>query len=334
MAMAPLEMRLTDYLETITGEIPDLRLEASGHAENLPLFLRERYSLRSSRLFGRKCLLALEAPDWESGSPSEYASHAQLLHEKLGEPVTIVLPKIPSYARNRMVQTGVPFIVPGSQLFMPFLMVDLRERFHRLPPAQGKRLSPSTQCVLLYHLLKESIARVPLRSIAEKVGYSPMMLSRAKDELEASGLCETSRKGRSVVLEFHERGPGLWAQAQPLLSPPIRKTHWIRWNSISYPALRAGLTALSDHTMIEDDHLPTYALPEETYRANLEKGVFHGCPGPAEADLQLEAWKYNPLLLGDDRRVDPLSLYLSLRDSADERVQQALETLIEEVNWS
>jgi hypothetical protein len=331
--MAPLEKRLSDYLETITGEKLDLRHDASGQAENRPLFLRERYSLRSSRLFGRKCLLALEAPDWEPGSPSEYASHAELLHEGFGEPVTIVLPKIPSYARNRMVHTGVPFIVPGNQLFMPFLMVDLRERFNRLPPAQGKRLSPSTQCILLYHLIKEPIAGVPLRGIAEKVGYSPMMLSRAKDELEAGGLCQTSRKGRSVVLKFHEHGPSLWEHAQSLLSSPIRKTHWIRWNSVSYPALQAGLTALSDRTMIEDDHLPTYALPQETYRVNLEKGVFHGCPGPAEANLQLEAWKYNPLLLGNDRRVDPLSLYLSLRDSADERVQQQLETLIQEVHW-
>ncbi len=126
-----------------------------------------------------------------------------------------------------MVHTGVPFIVPGNQLFMPFLMVDLRERFNRLPPAQGKRLSPSTQCILLYHLIKEPIVGVPLRGIAEKVGYSPMMLSRAKYELEAGGLCQTSRKGRSVVLEFHEHGPSLWEHAQSLLSSPIRKTHWI-----------------------------------------------------------------------------------------------------------
>ncbi len=63
--------------------------------------------------------------------------------------------------------------------------------------------------------------------------------------------------------------------------------------------------------MIEDDRLPTYALPQETYRRTLEKGIFHGCPGSSGADIQLQAWSYNLLLLGDEIRVDPLSLYLS-----------------------
>lgn len=331
--MESLRNRLVNYLETVTGEIPDLVGESSERAAGLPLFLRERYQLNSLRLFGRKCLLALESLDWEPGSPAEYAKHAQAMHQKLGEPITIVILAIPSYARNRMVQAGVPFIVPGSQMFLPFLMVDLRERFSRLPIAPGKLLTPATQCILLYHLLREPLAGSSLRNIAEKVGYSPMMMSRAKDELEAAELCESVRQGRSLVLEFHDGGRNLWDRAQSLLSSPVKKTHWVQWPSISHPALRAGLTALSHRSMIEDDRIPTYALPQETYRSNLERGLFYGCPGPSEANVQLEAWSYNPLLLGDEKGADPLSLFLSLRHSVDERVQQQLETLIEEVTW-
>jgi hypothetical protein len=40
-----------------------------------------------------------------------------------------------------------------------------------------------------------------------------------------------------------------------------------------------------------------------------------------------------PDLLSDGPMVDPLSLYLSLRSSTDERVQQQLGDLIEEVKW-
>lgn len=332
--MEPLEKRLTDYLESITGTHPDLQRAAPQRARELPLFLRERYGLRSLRIFGRKCLLALETPDWEPGSPAEYASHARAMQEKLGEPVAIVIPRVPSYARNRMVQGGVPFIVPGSQLFLPSMMVDLRERFSPPRAAPGKRLTPATQCILLYHLLREPLEGVPLRGIAEKVGYSAMNLSRAKDELEAAGICQSGRQGRSVVLEFPERGHALWLQALPLLSSPARKSHWVDWKQVAYPAIRAGLTALSNRSMLEDDRIPTYALPQENYRLSLEQGLFHGCPGPSEANVQLEAWSYNPLLLGDEEGVDPLSLILSLRDSADERVQQQLETLIKEVQWA
>jgi hypothetical protein len=33
--------------------------------------------------------------------------------------------------RKRLVREGVPFIVPGAQMFLPMLMVDLRERFSK-----------------------------------------------------------------------------------------------------------------------------------------------------------------------------------------------------------
>ena len=51
---------------------------------------------------------------------------------------------------------------------------------------------------------------------------------------------------------------------------------------------------------------------------------------PEEADVQLELWSYNPKLFEKDGLVDPFSLYLSLQDIKDERVEAALEKLIEE----
>lgn len=177
------------------------------------------------------------------------------------------------------------------------------------------------------------LVRIDVDDFANQLGYSAMNLSRAKHELEAAGLCQTDRKGRSVVLVFQQKGRELWQKALPLLSSPVKKSHWIDWPSVCYPAIPAGLTALSQRTMIDDDRIPTYALPQETYKLNLEKGLFHRCPEPWEAHVQLEAWSYNPLLLGNVRGVDPLSPFLSLRDSSDERIQQQLEILIQEVKW-
>jgi len=57
------------------------------------------------------------------------------------------------------------------------------------------------------------------------------------------------------------------------------------------------------------------------------------CHDAENALVRIEIWSCNPHLLGDDRMVDPLSLYLSLRNSSDERVQQQLEQLIEEIKW-
>lgn len=328
--MANLKQRLLDYFEAVSGERPDL---AAAPDSVLPLFLRKRYSVFSTRLFGRRALLALEAETWESGSPGEYGKHAEALKQKLGEPVILVLPILPSYARNRMVQMGIPFIVPGSQTFIPNGMFDLRERFPQPASKRRKALSPAAQCTVLYHLLRGPLTELPLKDIARKVHYSPMMMTKVKDELEAAGVCKIVRSGRSTVLEFMAAGLSLWEQAKPQLSSPVRKMRWVRWEKPAAPALLAGMSALCLRTMIADDRLPTYALSHAAYQDSLERGVCAGCRDAEVATAKIEVWSYQPQLLGDDRIVDPLSLYLSLRDSGDERVQQQLQRLLEGVKW-
>jgi DNA-binding MarR family transcriptional regulator len=328
--MIPLPQRLLDHLGTLLGERPDL---VSEKAAGLPLFLRERYKIWSAHLFGRKFLLAVEKEDWEAGSPGEYESQAEALRTHLGETLVLVLPLLPSYARNRMVRLGIPFIVPGSQVFLPMAMIDLRERFSQPKPERRKRLTPAAQCLILYHLQRQSLEHLPLRDIAEKIGYSPIMLTKVKDELETANLCNTSRRGRSITLAFKFHGRDLWDRAQPHLCSPVKKVHWLDWDQPGHPALAAGLTALSQLTDISEDRLPAYALLSKTFQTNLERGLYNGCPGPEDANLRLESWSYNPLLLGTDTRVDPLSLYLSLRDSPDERIQQQLETIIDDQSW-
>jgi hypothetical protein len=93
------------------------------------------------------------------------------------------------------------------------------------------------------------------------------------------------------------------------------------------------MSALSRRTMIADDRLPTYALPLAIFQDFLEKGACVGSRDAENATARIEIWSYDPHLLSKDPIVDPLSLYLSLRNSADERVQQQLEQLIAEVKW-
>ena len=95
----------------------------------------------------------------------------------------------------------------------------------------------------------------------------------------------------------------------------------------------AGISALSLRTMIAADRLPSYALTLAGFQEAVEKGACTGCRDAESATARIEVWSYEPRLLGDEQMVDPLSLYLSLRDSPDERIQQQLEQLIEGVKW-
>ena len=329
--MNTLKSRLLSYLETLSGERPDLSAEPDSA---LPLFLRERYAIFSTRLFGAKVLLAIEATDWESGSPAEYGKHAEALTQKFDAPVVLVLPILPSYARNRMVQMSIPFIVPGSQTFIPNTVIDLRERFPQPNAKRRETLSPAAQCTVLYHLLRGPLAGISLKEIAQKVHYSAIMLTKVKDELEASEICKPVRSGRSLVLEFAASGRSLWEQIKPQLTSPVKKTRWVRWmREPGYPALLSGISALSRRTMLADDRLPTYAFGPKMLESYLEQGIITGCRDSEQATAKMEVWSYEPKLLGDNEFVDPLSLYLSLRYNADERVEQQLERLMEDVKW-
>ena len=59
---------------------------------------------------------------------------------------------------------------------------------------------------------------------------------------------------------------------------------------------------------------------------------------PTEGNICLEVWKYNPGILSHtaiitELIVDPLSLYLTLKNTPDERIEMALEQIIEQLKW-
>ena len=57
------------------------------------------------------------------------------------------------------------------------------------------------------------------------------------------------------------------------------------------------------------------------------------CAYEDDATIVLEGWSYRPERLSAGPMVDELSLYLSLKEDPDERVQIALTSLMERRAW-
>ena len=74
-------------------------------------------------------------------------------------------------------------------------------------------------------------------------------------------------------------------------------------------------------------------MPERGIRQGLEQGQLNGCVDRYEANAEVEVWRYDPALLADGPDVDPLSLFLSLRNSPDERVQAELDDMMKGLSW-
>lgn len=321
---------LRNYLEKVSGAAPALEALDVPH---LPLFMRDRYTFFSAELFGRRWNLLLEGDTRPPASAGEYETQANQLASPLkGSPV-FVLRSLPSNTRDRLVQKGVPFIVPGNQAYLPSALVDLREHFPRSTQGAKATLSPTAQLAILYHLQRESLEGVPLRIIAEKLQCSAMMVSKVKDELQEAGICMIKRVGRAVLLEFPLHSKSTWELAKEKMSSPVKGVRWVRRNTPELSALLAGFSALSRHSMIEEDPLPTYALGPGMFDSLVEQGTLTPLPDADTAHARIELWSYDPRLLSDAETVDPLSLYLAMRSTEDERVEQALEQLLEGITW-
>ncbi len=326
-----LQAELVEYLVAIAGDRPWLEPVARDCISKLPIFLREKYQLFQADLFGRKAFLAIENQAPSESSPTEYAQHAKMLRQQLSTDVVLVIANIPSYIRNPPSTASRAVHSSRTQMFLPMLMIDLREQY----PTRGRRskdlLSPVAQVVVIYHLVRGPFTDLPLGQIAQQLHYSAMAISKAQEELQQTGICEVERSGKALFLRFTGSRADVWRNAERSLSTPIKRTQWIRWGQgSSHNALKAGLTALSAYTMLADDSIPTYAMRDRQIVEALRHGELVGCRSREDAEARMESWTYDPALLSNDgHAADPCSLYLSLRNSADERVQKELGALMD-----
>ncbi len=326
-----LQLAMKQYLEAVTGVEPAIRPFAAAERKGVPLFLGHLYSLHEVTLFGHAVVLAVAATD-EHFTPHELAGHAEQLRQAIVKPLALVLPSPASFDRNRLMRLGVPFMAPGRQLFLPMLLTDLRENFpRRRHRAQGNGLSPYAQAVVLYRLLRGPVEALSLAELARLLGYTPMMLTLAADELKAFGLAEVAVAGRKRHLRFKAAGRKLWEMAEAQLRSPVARRYWVRGVVKTFPL--AGMSALEQLSDVTGDALPVHAESARIFHALLREGALVACEIPEDADWQAESWRYSPRLFAKEGCVDRLSLYLSLRDTSDERVRMALDTILENMTW-
>jgi DNA-binding MarR family transcriptional regulator len=297
---------------------------------HLPHFLNELYGFAEMDLFGRHFLLVIDATPAEQ-SPAALRKHMDLIQTKQKDDVVYVRTRMTAFNRKRLIEHKVPFIVPGNQMYLPALAIDLREHFRNLR-TETSQLSPSTQAVIIYTLARKIEVRTPLE-MAQALGYSAMSMTRAFDELEATNLAEVTVRGRERCIRFTAHGQELWTKARPFLRSPVNKRLFVRRTEAGANALRAGLSALGQYSMLASPACCTYALSRGDWKSLKAKDHLILVPTHDSDTDEIEIWSYAPALFADRNLVDPLSLYLSLMDNHDERVEASLEEMIRKFAW-
>lgn len=329
--MEQLETKLKDYLDEVTGMKVVMHSHGTSH---LPFFMTRLYDLADMRL-GAMSYLAVFLKQEDEFKPAQFLKHlAQISNFKLDD-VCVVAESLPSYVRKRMIEKGISFVVPNVQMYLPAMGMELRNRSASKKGKKPDYLSPATQVVLIYGLLGRIKEPVSSLELSKKLFYSTMTMSRALDELQAMELGHVERIGRERLLTLVQEKRLVWKEALPRLKSPVRYQKRIAERDMARndlflagDALAAGLTALSKQTMIGEREIPEYAVSADTWK-RLEKEGVETIPVDEPGTCLLQVWRYDPKVLEVDGMVDPFSLYLSFQGETDERIEMALEDMLE-----
>lgn len=200
---------------------------------------------------------------------------------------------------------------------------------------QEEPLSPSTQSLLIAALLRR-----PWREQwhpADDLGslrYSAITWSRAVRQIVALGVATVQVQGRVRGLRMHYSAHETWTRVHCQLRTPVKRKLWARLPTTKkvFSAARfAGLSALARHSTLIKPTTSTYALGLSDWDAARAAG-WAAQPGSDTGISEIEIWTYSPAWVAGPE-VDALSLWLSLRDKADEKLQAALDQLLQEVGW-
>ena len=310
----------------VTLEWPDI--------ETLPRLLRQKYEIRTVNILGHACLLLFDKEDTET-PPAVLKKHIGLIGSKHEKEIVYVNERVSSHNRKRLLDKQISFIVPGNQMYLPPLGIDLREHFRqRRSRRSSESFAPSTQTILINWLLSNTTQPQTATQLGPLLGYTKMTMKRAIDELESQDFVTVARDGKEKRIQFSRSKREVWLAALAYLRSPVKRTQYVASPGKTDPRTRAGISALSHYSMLAAPRQESLAVSLRKWKTIQKESPKNFAVEDDPDSVELEIWTYDPSLFSTGGYVDPLSLYLSLRDHKDERVEAALEEMIGSLKWS
>ena len=234
------------------------------------------------------------------------------------------------YIKEKLMEEGIPFVIDGKQVFLPFIGYLLsKENERELPPIH--LISFLTQKMLLIAIY-ERWNEVKVSDAAKRLEVSTKSASRCFDELEYLNIDVLGMKGKSRVINIPDDREQLWQQIESVLRNPVIRRFILRKDMNLEK--KAGISALCEYSLLSDNAYPTYAVTKKELKASgvkEEKQV----SALEEIGCVILELGYFTDFLGKGLQ-DPLSVVLSLteEEQEEERVNISINEMLEEYVWS
>ena len=291
----------------------------------LPLYLRNGYELFTMTVQNTSCLLALPK---EQSNLTALRKQSGQLKKLTGLDCVLCLDDIRIYTKEKMLSEGIPFVIAGQQIYMPFFGVALsKNNVREIPDIEN--ISFCTQRLLLTAIYS-GWSKITLTETAKALGMSKMSVTRCFDELQSLelNLIKSERKTRQFIWNDSRRV--LWETVLPFLRNPVAQQYRFG-DKVKIENLKlGGLSALCHYSILADNSYTIYAVSKD-YAKTLELGKLPVIPTGEIPEMVVQVIRYD-IDYKDGAAVDPLTAILTLtdKDKNDPRVEKAIEEILEE----
>lgn len=306
-----------DYLDKVLG-IKVIYKDVE--FKHLPNFIVTRYRLQLVSMNEQKIIFLY--PKTELEQIEVLKKHIARIQKNENLPVVLVLKELSFRQREYLIREKIPFVADGKQIYLPFMAVYLQERCsaEKIP---REEILPSAQMLLL-HFVYGGAQELSTSQAAKDLELTPTSISRASRQLEEMGLLHIRKVGVQRIMQSEESPKTLFQKAGDKLLNPIKRTVYIPKKYVGTDLLESGYSALAEYSMLNEPNVRSYAAE----RISQWKDFTTNSLQNSKVQVAVEMWRYNPRKLSTRNTVDELSLALTLREDADERVEEAVEEML------
>ena len=318
---------LKKYLGSLFGN--DVKIQDYTFPINIPIYLEEGYIFQLARIHGTS-FISMQPTSNGYRLPT-LIKHLAKASQLSGLTCALIISSLSSSQRRALISQKVSFVVPGLQLYLPFVGYAFSEKkidTLRLPEA----MAPGTQLVFLYLYYKKSNSAVTASTLATKLKLSKATLTRAIRALKQLGLLSIKEEGTKKLITLAITSKrNLLDAAKPYLTSPVHKIIYV--SNQPNEAFLGGILALSSQTMLsttqnDGSYVVSISQAQELVSSEISEQDFLDFGG-----FLIEIWKYDPALLISGKVVDGISLIVSFNQEVDERTEQALDVVKEKFKW-
>lgn len=270
-------------------------------------------------------VLLVESDDM---SPSTIKQHGVIIKEKTGLLPVFIIHKMEAYRTKRLIKAGLNIVIENKVIFLPDFLFVVRNQTKVEDADRSKIDIPATaQLMILYHIQKGCLDGYNSKQLQELFPLSYATINRAIQWLRNADIIKLEGN-KEKILTFNYRKKELWEYTKKYLRNPIETIDYTPDFSFEKNEVMSGENALAEYSMLSGGPL-TVAVSKKRYQELKKSGVYWDKYG--EACIQI--WMYDPKLLSINGIADKLSLYLTLKEHYDERVQIELENMLNEMQW-